>query len=420
MKTQTRFLTLALVAAFAIAGCGDDNGNNSNDNQNPTSPTRTPTPLVATATPTTVVGSPTVTPTTATSTSADTPTPTPTSTSTAGFCEGPALTVTITSEAGSNLDTGWTGISFNQQAIREAQVTTNLDCPDLTNCTIDGSALVGTTFGAPLPLSAGGVSTCVVNEFREAITGTYNCETGCSESSVKLLTKVFLVLDANKPCPPCVGDPVPNDGVKGGACDGGKTPDAPCDVGGISDLFQNAGGAPPDAGKTSNDCLPSSKSVGELNIDLNPLTTGTASVDANVNCLGTSPAGSCYCPDQVEANACLAGSGIPAHVCSASGFCENNAPNGVCSGQTFIGCTLTNPPQADCEDVSPGAGSCIAQPVPCFGTTTSRTGTCGRENGTLAAVFCIPKTRAAAINTVAGLPGPGAALLPGRQVRRPR
>jgi hypothetical protein len=416
MKTPTRSLALALVAAFAIAGCGADNGNDCdcNDNGGTTLPTRTPTPVVATVTPTGVVE--TVTPTPATSTSADTPTPTPTSTSTTvGKCEGAALTVTITSGAGSDLDTGWTGISFNQQAIREAQVTTNLDCPDLTNCTIDGSALVGTTFGAPLPLSAGGISSCIINEFREAITGTYNCGTGCAESSVKLLTRVFLVIDQDKPCPPCVGDPVPNDDVKGGTCDGGKTPGAPCDVGGISDLFQNAGGAPPDAGMTSNDCLPTGSSVGELNIDLNPLTTGMATVDANVDCLGAFPAGSCYCPKQVQPNSCL-----PDGVCSPNGFCANNAPNGVCSGQTFRSCDLTKPPEAECEDLAPGAGSCTAQPVPCFGSTISRTGTCGTESGTLASVFCIPATRAPAINTVAGLPGPGAATLPGTQVRQPR
>jgi hypothetical protein len=46
---------------------------------------------------------------------------------------------------------------------------------------------------------------------------------------------------------------------------------------------------------------------------------------------------------------------------------------------------------------------------------------CGTNTGTLVSIFCIPKTpRAQAINTVAGLPGPGAAVLPASQVRTPR
>jgi hypothetical protein len=325
------------------------------------------------------------------------------------------MTVKVTSDAGSDLDTGWTGIAHDSVAIRDASVTTNLDCPDGTNCTVDGTALVGTVFGAPLPLSAGGVSSCVINVFREAITGTYNCATGGSESSAKLLSKVFLVLDPDKPCPPCVGDPTANDGVKGGTCDGGKTPGAPCDVGGISDLFQNAGGAPPDAGRTSNDCEPTGSPVGQLNIDLNPLTTGTVTVNASVDCLsGAFQPGTCYCPGQVQPNACT-----PDGVCPESGVCENNPPDGVCSGQTFRQCDL-NAGNQDCEDTFPGAGNCEAQPRPCFGNSISRTGQCGTQTGVLASIFCIPKTSAAAINTVAGLPGPGAVTLPSTQVRTPR
>ncbi len=413
MRTPTRFLALAMVAAFAIAGCGSDN--NGNDNKPGTSsPTRTATPGVQpTPTQTTVVSvTETPTPETSNSTSPETPTATPT-TAPAGFCEGTTLNVTVTSLAGSDLDTGWTGIAHDSQATREAKVTTKLDCPDLVNCTVDGSDLVGTTFGSPLPLSSGGVSSCVINSFREPITGTYNCETGCGETSVKLLSKVFLVINQEKPCPPCVGDITPNDGVKDGTCDGGTTPGAPCDVGGVSDLFENAGGAPPNAGSTSNDCLPTGSPVGNLNIDLNPLSTGTVSVDANVACLNSTFGNTCYCPGQVQPNSCI----NPSGVCPASGVCENNPPIGVCSGQKFRQCFLTGSPTADCEDISPGAGECQAQLQPCFGNTISRTGQCGTQQGTLASIFCIPATQAAAINTVAGLPGPGAALIPASQVR---
>lgn len=412
MRTRTRFLALAMVAAMTIAGCGDDNNDN-NGNQTPTA-TRTATPAPPpTQTPVATEVPPTETPA---GTAEPTPEPTETPGGTAA-CEGAELNVTVTSLAGSDLDTGWTGIAHDSVATREAQVTTKLDCPDLVNCTVDGSELVGKTFGSPLPLASGGVSSCVVNEFREAITGTYNCESGCGESSVKLISRVFLTSEQTMPCPVCVGDATPNDGVKGGTCNGGKTPGAACDVGGISDLFQNAGGAPPDAGSTSNDCLPSGSPVGNLNIDLTPLTTGTVSAQANVTCLNGTFGATCYCPGQIQPNSCI----NPNGVCPASGFCENNPPIGVCSGQKYRQCfTTDSPPTANCEDIAPGAGTCEAQLQPCFGTTISRTGQCGTEQGTLAAIFCIPATTAQAINTVAGLPGPGAALIPASQVRVPR
>lgn len=421
MKTATRFLALAMVATFAIAGCGSDNqDNNSNGTpqatKTPAGATVTPKPATATvAGPTATVVGPTATVVGPTSTT-EGPTPVPTATSTQADCngEGSALTVTITSLPGSDLDTGWTGIAHNSVATHDNTVTTNLNCTG-NSCNVDGSNLVNQPFGSPLPLSAGGVSTCVLNSFREAVTGTYDCGTGCSESSAKLLSKVFLVQDASQPCPPCIGDATPNDGVKGGTCSGGKTPGAACDVGGISDLFD---AACPECGHTSNDCLPTGSSVGELNIDLNPLTTGTISVNANVNCLsGAFPAGSCYCPQQVQPNSCLSSTGVG--TCPDSGVCAEGPIDGVCDKQTFRQCR-SGTGTADCEDVFPGSGNCIDQPRPCFGGNISRTGTCGTQQGVLVSFFCIPQTRAAAINTTAGLPGPGAVSLPASQVRKPR
>jgi hypothetical protein len=419
MRTRRKFLALAMVATFAIAGCGDDNNDNGNDNGGggptstpATSPGRTTTPN-ATSTPGQSTAQDTATPGTSPSDTGTQQTPTPTSTSSGVACngEGEALSVTITSLPGSDLDTGWTGIAHNSVATHENKVTTNLNCVG-DDCTVDGSNLVNQPFGGPLPLSAGGVSTCVLNTFREAVTGTYNCDSGCSTSSVKIVSKVFLVQEASKPCPPCVGDPTPNDGDKGGTCDGGTTPGAACDVQGISDLFNSAG---QDFGATSNDCLPTGSSVGELNIDLDPLTTDTISIDSNVNCLSSAfPAGSCFCPGQVQPNSC-----IPNGVCPASGVCESGPIDGICQGQTFRQCRSGTGTE-DCEDIFPGAGSCIDQPRPCFGTNISRTGVCGTQQGELVAFFCIPQTRAAAINTTAGLPGPGAVQLPASQVRTPR
>lgn len=395
MKRRFASVTLALIAACAVSGCGQDNNDNEGGIQPTVTPTavRTATPVV-TATPTVPVETPT----------GGTPVPTATTTpGPGGDCqgEGSALTITVTSQPGSTLDTGWTGISHDQTAIDQAQVTTNLDCTG-DDCTIDGSALAGTNFGSPLPLSSGGVAVCVINTFREGVTGTYNCATGCSESSVKLTSFVIQSAVLEKPCPKCEGDPTPNDGLKQGTCDSGKAPGAPCDVGGISPTF----------GPTSNDCLPSASSVGELAIDLVPLTTGTVTRAGDQPCVTSRFGSTCYCPGQDRPNACTDG------VCPPSGFCDDPV-DGFCSGQKFRVCDLGSG-TSQCEDTFPGAGSCETFPRPCFGDTISRTGTCGTQSGTLVAFFCIPPTRAPAINTVAGLPGPGVVSLPGTVVRQPR
>jgi hypothetical protein len=200
--------------------------------------------------------------------------------------------------------------------------------------------------------------------------------------------------------------------LKGGTCCGSTTPGAACDVGGISYFFQQANGAGLDFGLTSNDCPPTGSSVGDLNIDLSPLTTGTVTVHANVNCHSDPfPAGSCYCPNQLQPNACN-----PDGVCPASGVCELGPIDGVGQGQTFRPCRSGTGTE-DCDAVFAGAGRCVDQPRPCFGTTVTRTGTCGTEQSSLVSFFCISGTTAAAIDTTAGLPGPGAITLPVSQVR---
>jgi hypothetical protein len=405
MRRKLPYVALALCAALAVAGCGEDNGGNDNDGGTDPTPVRTSTPVGPTATalvPTATSVSPVETPTGG-------PVPTATPTGGDGACGGAALQITVTSLAGSDLDTGWTGIAHNSVAIEGASVTTNLDCTG-DDCTVDGSALAGTTFGSPLPLSSGGVATCVTNTFREGVTGTYNCQTGCGESTVRLTSAVFLSQDITRPCPRCENDPTPNDGQKGGTCDDqSATSGAACDVGGTSALF----------GPTSNDCLPRGTAIANLPIDLAPLTTGTVTRTADVDCASFGfPPGSCFCPDQIRPNPCLSGS------CPESGECQATAqPEGICSGQTFRTCFPENG-NGDCEDTFPGAGSCQERLRPCFGTTISRTGTCGGSanpaTGTLVGIFCIPRTSAPAVDTTAGLPGPGALSLPSGSLRTVR
>ena len=389
MRRSRTFLALALVAGLAIAGCGNDNKDSDDNGGGTPTPTRTATPAVVTATPT--PGEPTDGPTgpTATATPGGTP------------CQEGLNALTVVSTLGSDLDTGWTGIAHDNQTPAEVSVTVDATCgPGGVECTVDGTALVGELFGAPLPLSSGGVPVCVLNIFNEAISGDFNCQEGCGTSDILLESQVFLVQDIAKPCPICSGDDTPNDGVKNGTCDSGTTPGAACDVGAIDANF----------GETSLDCQPTGSSVGELEIALSPTTTGTVSVDSSVDCL--SPffdPGACYCPGQIQPNACTDG------VCT-NNQCASGPIDGLCSNANFRSCR-SGTGTTDCEDLFPGSGSCTDKPRPCFTTNISAMGECAVPNsgveGELAAFFCIPATRAAAINTTAGLPGPGLVQLKG-------
>jgi len=395
MTRGNLFVALALVAGLTVGGCGSDNDDKEDGGGTDPTPVRTVTP-VPTTTP--EGPEPTVTP--------GVPVPTPTDDGGGGDppCDVDSQ-LTVISNPGGDLDTGWTGIAHDNETPSEVSVTVDLDCPDGENCTVDGSSLVDDLFGAPLPLSSGGVPVCVLNVFREAISGSYTCSDGCGTTDVLLESQVFLVQDIAKPCPTCVGDDIFNDGVKNGSCDGGDADGAACDV----------GASDPSFGETSLDCPPGGSSVGELEINLSPATTGEVSVDSSFDCASALfPPGTCYCPNQIQPNACIDG------ICT-DGECLANSPDGLCSNEQFRSCRLEFGSE-DCEATFPGSGSCVAKNRPCFGTNISASGQCAvpGEEGTLVSFFCIPSTRAAAINTTAGLPGPGLVQLKGRSIRTPR
>ena len=402
MTRGSWLVALTLIAGLTMGGCGSDNDDHGDgDNVAPT-PVRTVTPV-----PTTTPQGPNPTQTPAV------PVPTPTD----GGGGDPTCAVdsqiTIISNPGGDLDTGWTGIAHDNETPSEVSVTVDLDCADGETCTVDGSALVDDLFGAPLPLSSGGVPVCVLNIFREAVSGTYTCADGCGTTDVLLESQVFLVQDIAKPCPTCVGDDAFNDGVKNGTCDGGDNDGDACD----------AGARDPNFGDTSLDCLPGGSSVGELDINLSPATTGSVSVDSSLDCASSFfPPGACYCPDQIQPNACNDG------VCTTVGMASPPA-SGQQSGRALRQRAVPLLPsrRSGSEPIVrisfPGSGDLHHQRTARALATTSRPRASAPyrgEEGTLVSFFCVPSTRAAAINTTAGLPGPGLVQLKGRSIRTPR
>jgi hypothetical protein len=296
-------------------------------------------------------------------------------------------------------DLGWTGISHAQSWPAEQRLAFALDCR------VGGggrcAALGGTRgdfFGAPIPLSAGGFPACLVNRLRTGVGGSVDPKTGCGDLQIYLTSTVFTGEQLDRPCPICAADPTPNDGKREGHCEGGEAAGKPCDAQGVSPIF----------GDTSTDCAPSAgKNVGELAVDLAPLTTGEAALDASLTCKirGSADAAHCFCPAQVESSACL-GAG-----CGNDGRCPDGPLDGNCSKASYRGCR-PGTGAADCDAIVPGSGECTDRIRPCFGERLTAAGHCDPKRPTYVAVFCAAQTRAAGLNASAGLPGPARVVLP--------
>jgi hypothetical protein len=305
----------------------------------------------------------------------------------------PARPVTYRVGGGATLDLGWTGIAHGQAWPLEQRLRFGIACrAGSTTCALGGGS-AGAAFGAPMPLSAGGISVCVVSTLRAPVTGTSDPRSGCGTIELKLASAVFTGATLARPCPRCADDPTPNDGRKEGHCDGGARRDAPCDGESASAVF----------GTTSSDCPPPAASgIGELAIDLSPLTTGHARRAAATDCVRkVGFRARCFCREQTQPNDCADGT------CGPDGRCEHGPVDGACSRAPYRACIPGAAPDECTTD-----GPCEERRRPCFGEAVEAHGACDPRRPTYVALFCAPPTRAPAVNTTAGLPGPARIVLP--------
>jgi hypothetical protein len=241
-------------------------------------------------------------------------------------------------------------------------------------------------FGAPLPLSAGAVPSCIFNEFVGAIIGTADIETGDSANTVNLISQVHLGTSPDKPCANCIGDTVVNDGVLGGTCDGGPRVNLACDVMGVSPIPAFNGGVPGGGtvNGTSLDCpLVDSANVGRLPINLSN-STGTESLTVSAsgpNCTASGFTGlQCMCDTCATAlfEPCNSDADCPGAIAGSCGGlrCLGGANDGdpcttpgvsdpACAG---VACgrkglsTKPNGCEVTCDPVGGGEGECSAGP----------------------------------------------------------
>ena len=293
----------------------------------------------------------------------------------------------------------------------------------------------GCKFGTPLPVVNSGLSTCVVNTFKEPVTGTLtNTTNGAVTLDVLLNSHTILTGDMAQPCPICR---ITSPGT-GAACAG--TPAAPCN--GFCDRGANRTLACTSRNSQglTNDCPPPndvvgtqrcyggtgdnnvctsastcgggtcSQFVGDLENDLNPLTTGLAEKFAadGVFCPGQDGPGA-FLTGSICDNTSGANSGL---ICLTDGGCAGGqCATRLCLDGTNDGkecSTAANCPGGTCFKIAELArdirenGQTLSGSLLPAGTT---------RNLRLASVFCIPATTSLPVNGAADLPGPGATSL---------
>src|SRR4029079_13453330 len=120
---------------------------------------------------------------------------------------------------------------------------------------------------------------CVISRLTGAVTGTANVsESGphAGEGSVQLQlsSAAHNGIAVEQPCPVCLNDPTPNDGMRGGTCKDGVRNGQPCDVGGTSGFS---------ARLTIAGRRESARGIGVLIIAFKPATTGVTTLTASRN-----------------------------------------------------------------------------------------------------------------------------------------
>lgn len=257
------------------------------------------------------------------------------------------------------------GVTYNNRRCKDAswvQCTADSDCTNATAC-IGGSNTAalctnnsecpgGTCgnagytgpclffFGAPLPLRAGGVSTCVVNEVVGAVSGTINLSDGTSVTQVPLSSRVHVTGTEFRPCPRCIDN----------VCAAGVRLGQACSVNGTGQF-----------GDVSLDCPPPPGAfVGALSINLD-IATGTQTktlTAANPTCRQTGYTGSkCFCDscNNVNQEGCFTNADCPLSL----------GEPGICGGRRCIAGSEAGKPCQQCMGgANHGANCTVASQCP--------------------------------------------------------
>jgi hypothetical protein len=310
---------------------------------------------------------------------------------------------------GTDLDTGFSGVSHNFPVISGAKLSLCLtDCDKTTNpvCKASGptgkDSLNSATFGPPLPLFAAGVPVCVVNRFRDpAVQGTVNVQTGELQSTaggaatpIALLSDIYNT-SANQVCPKCSGGSL---GARG-SCDSGPNASQSCTTNGQVRVVNPSAGINENY-NLSNDCPPGGQQgsiTGTVTVIL-PVTTGTDSRTGK-------------CPGQPKDDQCGTFSAACTVDCSGQADVKGGINQWCCSDTSHTPCFPTAANSGEPNHAIVRTGSPVVPQPPWPDPTYPKIG----MNVKTVATFCIASSGGATIDQVAGLPGPGAVVFNGTQ-----
>jgi len=247
--------------------------------------------------------------------------------------------------------------------------------------TIAGDRCVFVPHGAPLPISSGGVSVCVVNIFSEDVVGTTNLSLtagpGPGSGAVRLRqnSSTYLGPDQEQPCPVCghfctgsAGETTP--GVRNlCATDADCTPPATCNTDPMCSWGPNIdkecrpntpfGGTTEFFGNPSEDCPMAGLLLGTIDILFNPATTSAATpLTTNIDCETPGWTDKVCVGGADQHKDCLVDGDCDGGTCNEQCFCGGGAqkPNG-CDPACLHGAN-DGQPCADDSECDPPNGFC--------------------------------------------------------------
>lgn len=310
-------------------------------------------------------------------------------------------------DTGTDLDLGWTG-QFHSFPLPSGPAATLClsDCDASTDSSCAVSAVPDTSEAPrglmpPLPLLSAGVPVCAVSRFTGAGSGTFDLVSGALDVVLPVAFDVHTPTPFTEICPRCNADG--GIGATGTCSSSAAQPGKPCVVDGLVHV--------PDSGgnkdyRLSRDCQPSATLNGSIALDL-PLTTATATLT------GTAP----LCPGGggITPRAHSCGDGTCTPTCTGPHTCDTIDASGRCIaelGGISQACCSNNGDTACFEG---GASGSIARDGSPAGALLSpwpdasypKTGQL-----VLASTTCFPGTESNQLNSVSGLSGPAALLLP--------
>lgn len=301
---------------------------------------------------------------------------------------GPNRIHLAVSHDGSDVDIGFTG-AFHNRTLPDGSTVdlciSGCEGENATDCRVSGVDLRSSTDGAflpPLPLIASGVPLCIVTRVTAGgAQGQVSLATGAMSVDLRATAEVHLTSTTGV-CPTC----------DAGVCTGGPRDGQAC----VPDALTPS---------VSRDCLPD-QALARLPLRL-PLSTGAITLAGPHPCASTKddPLVDDVCSGRCDAEC----SGSACVTRTTDGTCIDEAgglSQTCCSGDT----------QRPCFPTSLAAGGILARqgssavPTP----IDEEAGSPQRSAMTLASVACLPRTGSLTLDSVLGLPGPVALLIPGQ------